>query len=137
MRANDLVEAFGRQRRAEQIIGGFGGCLAGGFANAFDLANGGQARPLMVFDQPGDIGRDHGCAGFYAAMISLDDRRGGDRFAGGIVEIKHNVIMKRSLISLQGQGVVAALINDLLGDGALAIERVGGHDCPFQPQHLQ
>ena len=45
--------------------------------------------------------------------------------------------MKRSLISLQGQGVVAALIDDLLGDGALAIERVGGHDRPFQPQHFQ
>ena len=45
--------------------------------------------------------------------------------------------MKRSLISLQGQGIVSALIDDLLGDGALAIERVGGHDRPFQPQHLQ
>ena len=31
-----------------------------------------------------------------------------------IVEMQHNVVMKRSLISLQGQGVVAALIDDLL-----------------------
>ena len=83
MRANDLVEAFGRQWRAEQIIGGLGGCLAGGVANAFDLADGGQPRPLMVFDQPRDIGRDRSCAGFDAAMIGLDDRRGGDRFGGG------------------------------------------------------
>ena len=44
--------------------------------------------------------------------------------------------MKRSLISLQGEGIVAALIDDLLGDGALAIERVGSHDV-LQPQHLQ
>jgi hypothetical protein len=29
MRANDLVEAFGRQDGAEQIIGGLGCCLAG------------------------------------------------------------------------------------------------------------
>ena len=82
----------------------------------------------MVFDQPRDVSRDRGGAGFDAAMIGLDDRRGGDRFAGRIVEMQHNVVMKRSLISLQGQGVVAALIDDLLGDGALAIERVGGHD---------
>jgi hypothetical protein len=115
MRANDLVEAFGRQSCAEKIIGGFGRCLAGGFADALDLADSGQARPLMVFDQPRDIGRDRG----RAAMVGLDGRLGGDRFAGGIVEIQNDVLMKRSLISLQGQGVVAALIDDLLGDGAL------------------
>jgi hypothetical protein len=38
MRANDLVEAFGRQDGAEQIIGGLGCCLAGDFADALDLA---------------------------------------------------------------------------------------------------
>jgi len=37
----------------------------------------------------------------------------------------------------QGEGIVAALIDDLPGDGALAIERVGGHDRPFQPEHRQ
>src|SRR5208337_2610319 len=85
MRANDFVEAFGRQRRAEQIIGGLERCLAGGFAEALDLADSGQARPMMVFDQPRDVGRDRGRAGFDAAMIGLDDRLGGDRLAGGIV----------------------------------------------------
>src|SRR3984957_4933220 len=64
-------------------------------------------------------------------MIGLDDRLGGGRLAGGIVEIQHHVIMKRSLISLQGEGIVAPLIDDLLGDGALAIERVRGHDRSF------
>src|SRR5271166_2530824 len=78
-------EAFGRQRRAEQIIGGLGCCLAGGFAEALDLADSGQARPMMVFVQPRDVGRDRGRAGFDAAMIGLDDRLGGDRLAGGIV----------------------------------------------------
>ncbi len=82
MRANDLVEAFGRQDGAEQIIGGLGCCLAGDFADALDLADSGQAGPLMVFDQPRDVSRDRGGAGFDAAMIGLDDRRGGDRFAG-------------------------------------------------------
>ena len=64
MRANDLVEASGRQRRAEQIIGGLERCCAGGFADAFDLADSGQAGPLMVFDQPCDVGRDRGRAAF-------------------------------------------------------------------------
>ena len=82
MRANDFVEAFGRQRRAEQIIGGLGRCFAGGFAEALDLADSGQARPMMVFVQPRDVGRDRGRAGFDAAMIGLDDRLGGDRLRG-------------------------------------------------------
>ena len=43
MRADDCVEALGRQRRAEQIIGGIEGCFARGCADAFDLANSGQA----------------------------------------------------------------------------------------------
>src|SRR5271165_4123724 len=62
----------------------------------------GEARPLMVFDQPSDVGRDSRRAGFDAAMIGLDDRLGGDRLAGRIDEIQHNVVMKRSLIPLQG-----------------------------------
>jgi len=32
------------------------------------------------------------------------------------------------LIAFQREGVIAALVDDLLGDGALAIERVGGDD---------
>ena len=83
MRANDFVEAFGRQRRAEQIIGGLGCCFAGDFADALDLADSGQAGPLMVFDQPRDVGGDRGGAGFDAAMIGLDDRLGGDRLLAG------------------------------------------------------
>src|SRR6202021_86285 len=51
-------------------------------------------------------------------MIGLDDRLGGDRLAGGVVEIQHHVLMKRSLISLQGEGIVAPLIDDLLWRGS-------------------
>jgi len=68
MRADDFVEAFGRQGRAEQIIGGLERCFAGGFADALDLADSRQARPLMVFDQPCDVGRDGRRAGFDAAF---------------------------------------------------------------------
>ena len=45
--------------------------------------------------------------------------------------------MQTALVSLQGQGIVAALFDDLFGDRALAIERVDGHDRPLQRQHLQ
>ncbi len=45
VRADDIVESFGRQWRAEQIVGGLGRRLAGGFAEALDLADRDQARP--------------------------------------------------------------------------------------------
>ena len=48
----------------------------------------------MVFVQPRDVGRDGRGAGLDTAMIGIDDRFGGNRLAGGIVEIQHNVIMK-------------------------------------------
>jgi len=40
------------------------------------------------------------------------------RFAGGIVEKQDDVVMQRSLITLEGQGIFAALIHNLAGDGA-------------------
>ena len=83
------------------------------FLSALDLADGGQTGPLMLFDQPFDIRRDRGRAGLDAAVAGIDDRSGADRLALGIVEKQNNVIVKRSLISFQGEGVIAALIDNL------------------------
>ena len=43
--------------------------------------------------------------------------------------------MQRRLISFQRQGIIAALIDDLLRDGALAIKRIDRDDGAFQRQH--
>jgi hypothetical protein len=40
--------------------------------------------------------------------------------------------MQRALVPLQRQDVIAALIADLLGDRALAVERIGCHDRALQ-----
>ena len=45
--------------------------------------------------------------------------------------------MQRTLVALQRQRVVAFLIHDLLRDGTLAVERVGGHDGPLQRKQFQ
>ena len=91
----------------------------------------------MVFHQPGDIRRDRRRAGLDAAVIAVDDGRWPWSYCWRDHRETAHVAMQRSLVALQRQGIVAALIDDLLGDGALAIERVGGHDRPFQRQHLQ
>ena len=46
-------------------------------------------------------------------------------------------VMQRTLVALQRQRVVAFLIYDLLRDGTLAVERVGGHDGALQRQQFQ
>jgi hypothetical protein len=45
--------------------------------------------------------------------------------------------MQARLVPLQSQVVVATLVNDLLGDLTLAVQRIDGHDGAFERQHLQ
>ena len=86
----------------------------------------------MIPLQPVDIGRDRGRAGLDAAVISIHALRARRRFAGRVIEEHADVIMQRGLVALQRQGIVAALIDDLLSNRALAVERIGGYDRPFQ-----
>ena len=67
VRPGDRIEALGRERLAEQVVGGFAGGLIGGLADPGDLCDRLQAWPLMLFLQPIDMGRDDGGAGFNAA----------------------------------------------------------------------
>ncbi len=87
--------------------------------------------------QPADAGRDRGGARLDAAVIGIQSWRRRDGVAGRIVEKQDGVIVQCALVLLQRQGIVAALIGDLGGDRALAVERVRGHDRALQRQHRQ
>ena len=52
--------------------------------------------------------------------------------ARGIVEEGSHVIVQASLVALQSEDIVAALRNHFGGDGALAVERVSGHDATLE-----
>src|SRR4051812_501538 len=54
-----------------------------------------------------------------------------------IVEEQPDISMKCPLVALEGQDVVAVLIDDPPGDVTLTIEGVDGHDRSLQRQHLQ
>jgi hypothetical protein len=49
-----------------------------------------------------------------------------------VVEVGADVIMKSALVALRCQDIVAVLIDDLLGDRALAVERIGCDDRALQ-----
>src|SRR5271166_184840 len=98
--AHDLVEAFRRECRAEQVIGRLGGGLVGGLANADDLADGREAGPFMMLLQPADVGGDRRRAGLDAAVIAIDNRSGRGGAGSRIVEEAAHIIMQRPLVAL-------------------------------------
>lgn len=83
--ADDRPETLGRKRRAEQIIGRFGGGFGGGFA-AVVSSNDGQAGPLMIVLQPADVGRDGAGSRLDPAVVALDGGMAGRRRALRIVQ---------------------------------------------------
>ena len=68
-------------------------------------------------------------------MPGIDIRWCRHNLAVGVVEQHRHVVIQRLLIALQRQRVVAALIDDLLGDGPLAVQCIGGDDGALQRQH--
>jgi hypothetical protein len=65
-------------------------------------------------------------------VIGLHNRRGGIGLQLRLVEQQNHIVKQRASIELQRQRVVPLLSDDLLGDGALAVERIGGHDRAFE-----
>ena len=137
MSPGDGIEALGRERLAEQVVGGFARGLLGALAGPGNFGVRLQPRPLMLLLQPLDVAGDKSGAGLDPAMIAIDRGVGGDRFGFRIVEEGSDVVVQRALIALQRHGVVAALRDDLAGDAALAVERVHGHDRPLEAQQSQ
>jgi len=53
------------------------------------------------------------------AAIAVDQRFGGARLRLRVVEQQSRIVEQRALVALQRQRVVALLLDDLRGDGAL------------------
>ena len=69
--ADNGVESFWRQSRAEQVVGGLGGDFFRRFAYPNHLADGLQAGPLMLFLKPVNVGRNRRRAGLDSAVVAL------------------------------------------------------------------
>lgn len=91
----------------------------------------------MTFPQPADVGRDRAVACLDPAMIAIDRGVRIRRSGFGIVEEQRDIAMQGSLVSFEGQDIVAALIDDPPGDVALTVEGIDGHDRSLQRQHFQ
>ncbi len=133
--AHHLVEPLRGEGRAQQIVGGFRAGVLRRFAHPHHFADGLQARPLVLLLEPVDVGRNRCRAGLDTPVIGLDHGPGNGGLARRIIQKEPDIVKQRALIALERQGVVAILFDDLLGDRALAVECIGGHDGTFQGQH--
>ena len=70
-------------------------------------------------------------------MTGLDFRRHGGLWRFGIVEQQRHIVVQGLLIRFQRQSIVALLLDDLRGDGPLAVQRIRGDDAPLQAEHTQ
>jgi len=96
--ADGGVEALGRERRAEQVIAGVRAGSAIDLAARGDLADGREARPVVILLEPGDVGRQAGGSDLDPAMALVGLRGAGQRGLG-IVEKAPHVIVQRLLIT--------------------------------------
>ena len=70
-------------------------------------------------------------------MTGLNFRRHGGLWRFGIVEQQRHIVVQSPLIRLQRQSIVALLLDDLCGDGPLAVQRIRGDYGPLQAEHAQ
>lgn len=70
-------------------------------------------------------------------MIAVNRSSTHTQFGSWVIEKGLRLIVQRALVPFQGHHIIRALINDLLRDVALAVERVNRYDGALQAQHSQ
>ena len=101
------------------------------FALALDHDDGFQPRPLMAVLQPLHIVEDRTGPGLDAAVVAVDSLMLGDL---GVLEAvclllgrEHlDILPEGALVPLEREDVIGLLVDDFLGDGALAADGVDG-----------
>jgi len=81
-------------------------------------------------------------SGLDAAMIAVDGFMSGDLvslkpFAFLLGGEQLDILAQRALVALEGENVIGFLVEDFLGDVALAADGVGGNDGAFDHQHVE
>ena len=91
----------------------------------------------MALLKPGDVRGDRADACFDPAMIAVGCGVNALGDEGFVVEKQADIAMQGWLIALERQHVIAALIDNLVCDCALAIECIRRDDRPLQRQQVQ
>jgi len=143
MGARGFGELFGRQTRRGEVIAARSADLAVAFDLGFDAGDGGERghggaiRVGFGGKEPVDVMDDGVATGLDAAVIGVDGlAMVGDR-GPGVGEIGLDVGEGGGPVGFQGEEIVAAAIEDGLGGLGVAMDRVGGHERPFEVEQFQ
>ena len=146
--ADDRAEQFGEQDERGDVEAGLvldlvvGRSCAWGSANAVDHDDCLEAGPVVALLQPADVVEDGGGPGLDAAVVGIDGLALADCAVGEVAGLllgdeELHVVVQRTLVALQGEHVVGLLVDDRLGDVALAAHGIDGHDGAFDRQHVE
>ena len=91
----------------------------------------------MVGEQPVDVVADGVAAGLQAAMVGIGGFTGVEGAGLGVVEEGFDLAEQQRPVGLQGEQVVAATLDDGLGDLGLCADRINGDQGAGQGQALQ
>ena len=96
----------------------------------------------MDLAPPGDVARGGGGPGFEPSMALFQGFVAVYRGIGEVArrlfgEEEFDILAQVSLVRLEGQDVIGALVDDLFRDVALAAHGVDGHRRAFDHQQLQ
>ena len=70
-------------------------------------------------------------------MVAIHHDVGGFGRTRRVVRKSADILVRAALVAFQRQNVVAALLDDLGGNSALAVERVSGHGAALERQQFQ
>src|ERR1700693_6309296 len=75
-------------------------------------------------------------------MIAVDGFMSGDLGIAEAIRLllggeQLDILAQRALVALEGENVIGILVEDFLGDVALAADGVGGNDGAFDHQHVE
>ena len=102
-----------------------------------NLHDASQARPSLPLRQPSHIRGGPQPPDFPAPVPHLARLGRGEHLAGHALEVLAHLLEERRLVALEGEHVVAPLLDDLLGDARLGAHRINRHDAAFEVEHRQ
>ena len=97
----------------------------------------GRAGVAAVGEQPVDVVADSVATGLQAAMVGIGGFTGVEGAGLGVVEEGFDLAEQQRPVGLQGEQVVAATLDDGLGDLGLCADRIDGDQGTGQGQALQ
>lgn len=138
-----MGEELGVERHGGQVIPPFQDCATVPLHFGFDNRDGAQTWEARLAgeaarrDQPVHVVADHMAAKLNASVAAVCGLKPVMDQGGFVVEVAPDLVVRAGLIALGGQKVIAATVEDGLGDPGLSAHGVDGDEHPGECQAFE